>query len=67
MDDFTITTHPMTLAEWRAAPDDVKAGVFEEIQELREQEREDQHWAWPFVQPFFDHEWGGDCHATHYR
>jgi hypothetical protein len=54
MNDFTITTHPMTLAEWQAAPDDVKAGVFEEIAELREQDRADHHWAWPFVQPFFD-------------
>ncbi|MBL6751419.1 MAG: hypothetical protein ISP90_12900 [Nevskia sp.] len=56
MYDFTITTQAMSLAEWRAAPDCVKAGVFEEITELREQDRADQHWAWPFVQPFFDHE-----------
>ena len=56
MNDFTIATQPMTLAEWRAAPDDVKAGVFEEIVELREQDRADQHWAWPFVQSFCEEE-----------
>ena len=56
MDDFTIYPQPMTLAEWRVAPDDIKAGVFEEIMELRERDRADQHWAWPLVQPFFDHQ-----------
>ena len=56
MNDFTSSyTAPMSLAEWRAAPDDVKAGVFEEIQEWREQDRAEQHWAWGLVQPFFDH------------
>lgn len=56
MNDFTASyTSPMSLAQWRAAPDDVKAGVFEEIQEWREQDRHKQHWAWDLVQPFFDH------------
>ena len=47
---------PMSLAEWRALPDDIKAGVYEEIVEMREQDRADQHWAWPLVHPFLDGE-----------
>ena len=47
---------PMSFAEWRALPDDIKAGVYEEIDEMREQDRAEHHWAWPFVQPFLDHE-----------
>ncbi len=56
MDDFYATPRVKTFAEWRALPDDVKAGVYEEIVEMMEQERADQHWAWPFVQPYLDHE-----------
>lgn len=57
MDDFFYPIpRPRTLAEWRALPDDVLAGIFEEIAEMREQDRADQHWAWDFVQPFFDNE-----------
>ncbi len=55
-DTFISTTTPTSLAEWRRLPDDVKAGIFEEIDEMREQDRAEQHWAWPFVQPFLDHE-----------
>ena len=57
MDDFYYPiSRPKSLAEWRALPDDVKAGIFEEISELREQDRHEQHWAWCFVQPFLDFE-----------
>ena len=55
-DTFTSITRPMNLADWRRLPEDVKAGIFEEIDEMREQDRADHHWAWPFVQPFLDHE-----------
>ncbi len=55
-DTFTSTTTPTSVAEWRRQPDDVKAGIFEEIDEMREQDRADQHWAWPFVQPFLGDE-----------
>ena len=57
MDDFYYPiARPTTIREWRALPDDVKAGIFEEISELREQDRAEQHWAWCFVQPFLDFE-----------
>jgi len=57
MDDFyTPIPRPKSLAEWRALPEDIKAGIFEEIAEMQEQERADQHWAWAFVQPFLDFE-----------
>jgi hypothetical protein len=57
MDDFYYPiSRPRTVQEWRALPDDVKAGIFEEITELREQDRAEQHWAWGFVQPFLDFE-----------
>ncbi|WP_157572601.1 hypothetical protein [Nevskia soli] len=57
MDDFYYpVSRPTTVREWRALPDDIKAGIFEEISELREQDRHDQHWAWPFIQPFLDFE-----------
>lgn len=42
----------MNLADWLAIPDDVKAGIFEEIVELHPQGAAEQHWAWPFVAPF---------------
>ena len=57
MDDFYYPiSRPRTIREWRALPDDVKAGIFEEIAELREQDRAEQHWAWCFLQPFLDFE-----------
>lgn len=43
---------PMSLADWLAVPDDVKAGVFEEVDALHLQGIAAQHWAWPFVQAF---------------
>ncbi len=43
---------PMSLADWRTIPDDVKAGVFEEVDALHAQGIAEQHWAWPFVEPF---------------
>jgi len=46
----------MSLAEWRLLPDDVKAGVFQEIVELQEQDAAEHHWAWSFVRSFFEHE-----------
>jgi hypothetical protein len=55
-DTFISATTPTSLAEWRRLPDDVKAGIFEEIDEMREQDRAEHHWAWPFVQPFLDQE-----------
>ena len=57
MDDFFYPiARPTNFAEWRALPDDVKAGIYEEIVEMMDQERADQHWAWCFVQPFLDFE-----------
>lgn len=44
--------HSMSLADWLAIPDDVKAGIFEEIVELYPQGTAEQHWAWSFVRPF---------------
>lgn len=35
---------------------DAKQAQAAEIMELREQDRAEQHWAWDFVQPFFDHQ-----------
>ncbi|GAC1677801.1 MAG: hypothetical protein NVS9B2_28890 [Steroidobacteraceae bacterium] len=43
---------PMSLADWLAIPDDVKAGIFEEVDELHSQGIAKQHPAWRFVQPF---------------
>lgn len=57
MDDFFYPiARPRTFAEWRALPDDVKAGIYEEIVEMMEQEQAERHWAWCFVQPFLDFE-----------
>lgn len=54
-DDFYyFGPRPKTQAEWRALPEDVMAGVFEEIMEWREHDRADQHWAWPFVAAFIE-------------
>jgi len=53
-DTFIITRQPMRLAEWRALPDDVKAGVFQEIVELQEQDAAEHHWAWSYVRSFFE-------------
>lgn len=55
MDDFYyFGPRPKTQAEWRALPEDVMAGVFEEIMEWREQDRAEHHWAWPFVAAFIE-------------
>lgn len=43
---------PMSLAEWLAISDDVKAGIFEEVEALNAQGIAEQHPAWRFVQPF---------------
>jgi len=47
---------PMSLADWLAVPDDVKAGVFEEVDALQTQGIAEQHWAWRFVEPFLSAE-----------
>jgi len=54
MDKQTNPTQTMTPMEWRLLPEDVKAGVFEEIEELRERGGAEQHWAWEFVRSFYD-------------
>jgi hypothetical protein len=47
---------PMSLADWLAVPDDMKAGLFEEVDALRSQSIAEQHWAWRFVGPFLSAE-----------
>lgn len=52
---MNLTSTPgnsMRLTDWLAIPDDVKAGIFEEIVELHPQGTAEQHWAWAFVRPF---------------
>ena len=55
----TETFRPKTWIEWRSLPEDVMAGILEEIEEFYWQDRAEQHWAWPFVAPLFDDEEGG--------
>lgn len=50
---------PMSLADWLAVPDDVKADILEEVDELHSQGFAEQHWAWPFVAPFISAETEG--------
>ncbi|MDB5986769.1 MAG: hypothetical protein JWR16_1822 [Nevskia sp.] len=56
MNDTLDIPRPTTLADWLALPDDVMAGIFEEIEELRQRGTAQHHWAWRFVQPFLNHE-----------
>jgi hypothetical protein len=56
MNIIPAQTHPMSLADWMAVPDDVKAGVFEEVDALYSQGIAERHWAWPFVEPFLSAE-----------
>ncbi len=56
MNIIPAPTNPMSLAKWLAIPDDVKAGVFEEVDALHSQGIAEQHWSWPFVEPFISAE-----------
>ena len=56
MNIIPAPTHPMSLADWLAIPDDVKAGLFEEVDALHSQGMAEQHCAWRFVQPFLANE-----------
>ncbi len=42
---------PDARRHWLSIPEDVMAGIFEEIQELLEEGSADTHWAWEFVAP----------------
>lgn len=52
MNIIPAPAEPMSLADWLAVPNDVKAGIFEEIDALHSQGIAEQHWAWRFVEPF---------------
>ena len=41
-------------AFWLAQPEDVIAGIFEEIEAMVESGTAELHWAWPFVAPALD-------------
>ncbi|MDB5985661.1 MAG: hypothetical protein JWR16_714 [Nevskia sp.] len=43
------SNNKLSLTEWLALPEDVMAGIFEEIDELHERGNAEQHWAWAFV------------------
>jgi hypothetical protein len=54
MSTLETTFRPTTVIEWRSLPDDILAGIFEEIEEQYWQNRAEEHWAWPFVAPFLN-------------
>ncbi len=42
---------PDIRRHWLSIPEDVMAGIFEEVQELLDEGSAESHWAWQFVAP----------------